>query len=56
MIPLLVNDDLGANATPGLVAMTMIALLPFLVYGAGYLWNRRNAVDLGLAFRELPPE
>jgi basic amino acid/polyamine antiporter, APA family len=56
MIPLLVNDDLGANATPGLVAMTVIALLPFLIYDASYLWNRRNGVDLGLAFRELPPE
>ncbi len=56
MIPLLVNDDLGANATPGIVAIVVIAVLPFLVYGASYFWNRRRGVDLGLAFRELPPE
>lgn len=56
MIPLLVNDDLGANATPGVVAMVVIAVLPFLIYGASYFWNRRRGVDLGLAFRELPPE
>ncbi len=56
MIPLLVNDDLGANATPGIVAMIVIAVVPFLIYGASYLWNRRRGVDLGLAFRELPPE
>jgi basic amino acid/polyamine antiporter, APA family len=56
MIPLLVNDDLGANATPGIVAMVVIAVLPFLVYGASYFWNLRRGVDLGLAFRELPPE
>jgi APA family basic amino acid/polyamine antiporter len=56
MIPLLVNDDLGANATPGIVAMVVIAVAPFLLYGASYLWNRRRGVDLGLAFRELPPE
>ncbi|HZC99081.1 MAG TPA: APC family permease [Actinomycetes bacterium] len=56
MIPLLVNDDLDANAMPGIVAMAVIALAPFLIYGASYLWNRRRGVDLGLAFTELPPE
>ena len=56
MVPLLVNDALGANATPGIVAMVVIALLPFLIYGVSYLWNRRRGVDLSLAFRELPPE
>ncbi len=56
MIPLLVNDDLGANATPGIVAMVVIVVAPFLIYGVSYLWNRRRGVDLGLAFRELPPE
>jgi basic amino acid/polyamine antiporter, APA family len=56
MVPLLVNDALGANATPGIVAMVVIAVLPFLIYGVSYLWNRRRGVDLGLAFRELPPE
>jgi APA family basic amino acid/polyamine antiporter len=56
MITLLVNDDLGANAPPGLIAMIVILVLPFLIYGVSYAWNRRRGVDLGLAFRELPPE
>ena len=56
MIPLLVNNDLHAFAPPGRVAMAVTVILPFLIYGGSYLWNRRRGVDLGLAFRELPPE
>lgn len=56
LIPLLVNDTLGANATPGLVAMVVIALLPFAIYGISFAINRRRGIDLGIAFRELPPE
>jgi APA family basic amino acid/polyamine antiporter len=56
MVSLLVNGELGANAMPGIVAMIVIAAAPFLIYGASYLWNRQRGVDLGLAFRELPPE
>lgn len=56
LVPLLSNDALGANATPGIVAMVVTALAPFLIIGASYLVNRRRGVDLGLAFRELPPE
>jgi hypothetical protein len=36
--------------------MVVTALAPFLVIGASYLVNRRRGVDLGVAFRELPPE
>jgi len=56
LIQLLTNDTLGANGTPGLVAMTIVAVLPFVIYAISYLVNRRRGVDLGIAFRELPPE
>jgi amino acid transporter len=56
LVPLLINDDLGANATPGIVAMITIALLPFVVYGISYAVNKSRGVDLSLTFRELPPE
>ena len=56
LVPLLTNGTLGANATPGLVAMTIVAILPFAIYAISYFVNRRRGVDLGIAFRELPPE
>lgn len=56
LIPLLTNDTLGANATPGIIAMVVVALVPFMIYAASYLLNRQRGVDLGIAFRELPPE
>jgi hypothetical protein len=56
LIPLLVNDALGANAPPGIVAMIVIAVLPFLIYAVSYVANRSRGVDLGVAFQELPPE
>jgi amino acid transporter len=56
LIPLLTNGALGANATPGVVAMVVIAVLPFPIYALSYWLNRRRGVDLGLAFLELPPE
>ncbi|MGH2654776.1 MAG: amino acid permease, partial [Actinomycetota bacterium] len=56
LIPLLVNDALGANAPTGIVAMIVIAVLPFLIYGVSYAVNRSRGVDLGVAFQELPPE
>jgi amino acid transporter len=56
LIPLLVNDALGANATPGIVAIVVIALLPFVIYAVSYAVNRSRGVDLGVAFQELPPE
>ncbi len=56
MIPLMLNDALGANARTGIVATVVLALAPFLIYGISYVVNRRRGVDLSLAFRELPPE
>ena len=56
LIPLLTNPTLGANATPGLVAIVVLFVLPFLIYAISYAWNRSRGVDLGLAFESLPPE
>lgn len=56
LVPLLTNSTLGANATPGIVAMIIVVILPFAIYAISYLVNRRRGVDLGIAFRELPPE
>lgn len=56
LVPLLTNPTLGANATPGIVAMIALFVLPFVIYGISYLWNRSRGVDLGLAFESLPPE
>jgi len=56
LVPLLTNDTLGANATPGIIAMIVVVVLPFVIYAISFLVNRRRGVDLGIAFRELPPE
>jgi amino acid transporter len=56
LIPLLTNPTLGANATPGLVGIVVLFVLPFVIYGISYAWNRSRGVDLGLAFESLPPE
>ena len=37
-------------------ALIIIAAIAVLIYPVSYLINRRRGVDLGLAFRQLPPE
>jgi amino acid transporter len=54
--PLATNDTLGANSTTGWVATAIIAGIGILIYPISYVVNRMRGVDLGLAFRELPPE
>lgn len=56
LYPLLTNTALGANATPGLVAVVVIVVIPFVLYPISYAIHKRNGVDLGLAFQSLPPE
>jgi APA family basic amino acid/polyamine antiporter len=56
LIPLLTNSALGANATPGLVGMLVIFVIPIVIYPIAYFVRRRNGVDLSLAFQSLPPE
>jgi amino acid transporter len=54
--PLATNNALGANTTTGWVATGIIAGIGILIYPISYLINKARGVDLGLAFRELPPE
>ncbi len=53
---LLTNATLGANAKPGIVAMIVIAILPFAIYAVSYFVNKQRGVDLALAGASLPPE
>jgi amino acid transporter len=50
------TDELGANASPGIRATVIIAAVSLLIYPIAVLLNRSRGVNLGLAFRELPPE
>ena len=54
--PLATNNTLGAYTTTGWVATGIIAGIGILIYPISYLINKARGVDLGLAFRELPPE
>jgi amino acid transporter len=54
--PLATNDTLGANTTTGWVATGIIAGLGIILYPISYLVNKARGVDLGLAFKQLPPE
>lgn len=55
-ISLATQDALGANEGSGVRTMIIIAVIGILIYPVSYLINRRRGVDLGLAFRQLPPE
>ncbi len=55
-ISLLSADALGANSSTGIRATVIIAVVSIVVYPISKVVNRRRGVDLGLAFRELPPE
>lgn len=55
-VSLATDNALGANAPTGIVATIVIALLGIVIYGVSYLVNKRRGVDLGIAFKELPPE
>ena len=55
-ISLATTDALGANASAGIRATVIIAAIALLLYPISVVVNRRRGVDLGLAFRELPPE
>ncbi len=55
-VSLCTADALGANSSAGIRATVIIAVVSVLVYPLSKLFNRRRGVDLGLAFKELPPE
>jgi amino acid transporter len=55
-VSLCTADALGANGASGIRATYIVAIIAILVYPVSWALNRRRGVDLGLAFRELPPE
>jgi amino acid transporter len=55
-ISLATQDALGANESTGIRALVIIAAIGIAIYPISALINRRRGVDLGLAFRQLPPE
>ena len=55
-VSLCTADALGANSSAGIRATVIIAIVRVLVYPLSKSFNRRRGVDLGLAFKELPPE
>jgi len=55
-ISLATTDALGANASAGIRATVIIAAIALALYPISLAINRRRGVNLGLAFRELPPE
>jgi APA family basic amino acid/polyamine antiporter len=50
------TKDLGANTTTAWITLVVILGLGALIYLVSWLVNRSQGVDLGLAFKELPPE
>ncbi|MGH3042625.1 MAG: hypothetical protein ACRDNG_12970, partial [Gaiellaceae bacterium] len=54
--PLATNDTLGANSSTGWWATAIIAAIGILIFPISYAINKARGVDLGMAFRELPPE
>ena len=54
--PLATNDTLGANSNTGWWATAIIAAIAILIYPISYLVNKSRGVDLGVAFKDLPPE
>lgn len=55
-VSLCTADALGANGASGIRATYIIAIIAIVLYPISRVINRRRGVDLGLAFRELPPE
>jgi hypothetical protein len=54
--PLATNDTLGANSNTGWWATAIIAAIGIAIFPISYLVNKSRGVDLGVAFKELPPE
>jgi amino acid transporter len=54
--PLATNDTLGANSSTGWWATAIIAAIAIVIYPISYLINKSRGVDLGLSFKQLPPE
>jgi amino acid transporter len=53
---LMTTDALGANSSTGKWAMLCIGLISLAIYPISYVINRQRGIDLGITFKELPPE
>jgi uncharacterized membrane protein len=53
---LMTTDALGANSGTGKWAMVVIGLISIAIYPISYVINRQRGIDLGMTFKELPPE
>jgi len=51
-----INSTFAVTRTLSLSFMIGVVVLGIIWYGAAYLLNRRQGIDLGLAYREIPPE
>jgi hypothetical protein len=60
MVILLTDEASGTSisANPGIVLITLgvFAVVGPAIYGLSWLVRRRQGVDLGLVYREIPPE
>jgi putative exporter of polyketide antibiotics len=46
----------GAAVNPAYVLAIFVTMLPApIIYGIAYWYNQRRGLDMGVAFRELPP-
>ena len=53
---LMTTDALGANSSTGKWGMVVIGLVSIAIYPISYVINRQRGIDLGITFKELPPE
>jgi amino acid transporter len=53
---LITDDRIGANSTSGLIAVGIGLAAGVVIYAVSWAWNKSRGVDLGLAYKELPPE
>ncbi len=55
-VSLATQSALGANAPAGVTATIVIAAIGIVLYPISYAVNRSRGVNLGLAFKQLPPD
>jgi amino acid transporter len=55
-VSLCTANALGANGADGIRATYIIAGISIILYPISRVINKRRGIDLGLAFKELPPE
>jgi len=53
---LLSNPLYGANTPPVLMAIVIIFVIGAVIYGASYLYHKKQGLDISMVFRDIPPE